>query len=80
MLAYAENGRKYSALCERINDALFELEQLNSLKDEVVAELHDIRRRENEMFEDMSKEGIDVDSMKANIMEYIRKISDHAKG
>jgi len=72
--AYAENGKKYNELASRITLLLAELEQLNALKDEVINELHEIRDRENKMFLDMAAEGVDVEKLKSNIMEFVNKL------
>lgn len=80
LAAYAENGRKYAVLADRISTALAELERLNEMKNEVLAELNGIRLREKEMFSQMQAEGLDVDYIKANILEYVKKISADEKG
>jgi hypothetical protein len=80
LAAYAENGRKYAVLTDRINTMMEELAYLNGMKNEVLAELSDIRLREKEMFSRMQAEGLDVDYIKANIMEYVKKISADEKG
>lgn len=80
LAAYAENGRKYAVLTDRINTMMEELAYLNEMKNEVLAELNDIRQREKEMFSQMQAEGLDVDYIKANIMEYVKKISADEKG
>jgi hypothetical protein len=80
LAAYAENGRKYAVLTDRINTMMEELAYLNGMKNEVLAELSDIRLREKEMFSLMQAEGLDVDYIKANIMEYVKKISADEKG
>jgi hypothetical protein len=80
LAAYAENGRKYAVLTDRINTMMEELAYLNGMTNEVLAELSDIRLREKEMFSLMQAEGLDVDYIKANIMEYVKKISADEKG
>ena len=71
---YRNNAKEYSEVMARVEAARKEILELEPRAKRLIAEVNDIRKREAELFGDMSKAGVDIEAFKADIEDKIKTI------